>query len=85
MLGERTLTTFKVMNLSAISRLTMNGSNFIFTIKLERISTSIIITTFLQTFVLWFLVYLTLFIDVKDFNNRNEAGVILDLLFVVAF
>ena len=25
---------------------------------------------FSQTFVLWFLVYLTLFIDVKDFNNR---------------
>ena len=24
----------------------------------------------IQTFVLWFLVYLTLFIDVKDFNNR---------------
>ena len=49
---------------------TVAGSKFVFRVKLERIFVSVLITTFLQTFVLWFLVYLTLFIDVSDFNNR---------------
>ena len=75
MTGQKTLTTFYVMALSAKSMQTPEGSRFVFKIKLERIYTSIFITTFLQTFVLWFLVYLTLFIDVKDFNNRFMGGI----------
>ena len=60
----------QVMGLSATAERTVAGSKFVFRVKLERIFVSVLITTFLQTFVLWFLVYLTLFIDVSDFNNR---------------
>ena len=75
MIGPRVLTTFTVMNLSAISERTETGSKFVFTVTLERIWISSFITTFLQTFVLWFLVYLTLFIDVTDFNNRFMGAI----------
>ena len=36
---------------------------------------SLLQTTFLQTFVLWFLVYLTLFIDIADFDNRFMGAI----------
>ena len=73
--GQRILSEFYVTDLSAVAMVTSNGSNFQFTIKLERIWISIFISSFLQTFVLWFLVYLTLFIDVKDFDNRFMGAI----------
>ena len=73
--GNRLLSTFSVMGLSAKTERTLDGSKFEFTIKLERIWVTVTITTFLQTFVLWFLVYLTLFIDVTDFNNRFMGAI----------
>ena len=47
-----------------------DGSVFKFTIKMRRVGFDAINGIFIQTFLLWFLVYLTLFIDAHDFNNR---------------
>ena len=73
--GMKDLTTFRIKLLFANSTRTPHGSSFSFYIGLERIWTSFFMTNFLQTFVLWFLVYLTLFIDTKDFNNRFMGAI----------
>ena len=73
--GPQDLLTFRVVEVFANSTLTQDGSEFHFYVNLHRISTSFVITIFLQTFLLWFLVYLTLYIDINDFNNRFMGAI----------
>ena len=68
--GLPVLKEFKILELSCNSSIVADGSVFKFYIRMERVGFNAINGIFIQTFLLWFLVYLTLFIDAHDFNNR---------------
>ena len=68
--GPLVLKEFEILDLSCNSSIVDDGSSFKFTIRMKRVGFNAINGIFIQTFLLWFLVYLTLFIDAHDFNNR---------------
>ena len=68
--GPLILKEFEILNMYCNSSIVDVGSIFKFTIKMRRVGFNAINGIFIQTFLLWFLVYLTLFIDAHDFNNR---------------
>ena len=68
--GPSILKEFEILDLFCNSSIVDDGSVFNFTIRMRRVGFSAINGIFIQTFLLWFLVYLTLFIDAQDFNNR---------------
>ena len=48
---------------------------FVFSLSLERLYGDQLTTTFFQTFILWILAYLTLFIPVRNLNERFMGAV----------
>ena len=50
-------------------------TSFIFSVQFQRLYRQHLLSTFLQSFLLWFLSYLTLFIDISDFSNRFMGAV----------
>ena len=68
--GPPMLKEFKILDVSCNSSIVNGGSTFEFHIMMERVGFNAINGIFIQTFLLWFLVYLTLFIDIHDFNDR---------------
>ena len=69
-IGPIILKEFEILNLSCSSAIVIEGSTFRFSITMKRVGFNAINGIFIQTFLLWFLVYLTMFIDVHDFNDR---------------
>ena len=68
--GPTILKEFEILDVTCNSSIITGGSIFQFNIKMRRVGFSAFNGIFIQTFLLWFLVYLTLFIDVHDFNDR---------------
>ena len=68
--GPDILPEFRIHKITANSRTTNSGSIFTVSIHLSRLYSRHLTTTYLQTFLLWFLAFLTLFIEPNDFSNR---------------
>ena len=51
------------------------NSYFIFCLKFKRLYIDHLMTTFFQTFILWLLAYLTLFIPIENLNERFMGAV----------
>ena len=68
--GPKVLNEFQVLDVFSHTNQTEFSTKFTFGISLARLAETHLATTFFQTFLLWFLAYLTLFIDLTDFSNR---------------
>ena len=51
------------------------NSYFVFCLKFKRLYVDHLMTTFFQTFILWLLAYLTLFIPIENLNERFMGAV----------
>ena len=68
--GPVLLTQFRVTGFTSNTSLVPPHSRFIFSVRLARLWLQPIATTFFQSFLLWFVAYCTLYIDITDFTNR---------------
>jgi hypothetical protein len=82
--GQMILPEFEIKKITANASITKSGSTFILYIHLDRLYLVQLSTTFFQTLLLWFLAYLTFFIDSSDFSNRF-MGSLTALLVLAAF
>ena len=81
--GPRILTEFEVGKISSETKLTDRDAFFTYSIEFKRLYISHITSTYFQTFLLWFLAYITVFIQVQDFTNRF-MGTVTALLVLAA-
>ena len=68
--GPKILTEFEIENFFANTTLTEFQTTFTYTMQLKRLYMLTLETTFFQSFLLWFIAYFTLFINISDFTNR---------------
>ena len=68
--GEPKIDQFYIGQMTANTTNTGLESRLIVSIELDRIYNDQMINTFIPTFLLWMLGYSTLFINIKDFNDR---------------
>ena len=73
--GPLILNEFEITEKSSKTLHTDRKTSFIYTIQFQRLYVQHILTTFFQTFILLFLAYITLFIDIQDFSNRFMGSV----------
>ena len=73
--GKLILNEFKIKSISSATENSRNQTSFIFTVQFQRLYKHHLLSTFLQSFLLWLLSYLTLFINIADFSNRFMGAV----------
>ena len=73
--GQRILNEFKIKSIKTLTTNSASKTSFVLTVQLERHYKQHIITFFLQSFLLCFLSYLTLFITIEDFSNRFMGSI----------
>ena len=73
--GPLVLNEFKIMALHSKSEQTPFETSFIYTVHFQRLAAQHLLTTFLQSFLLWLLAFITLFIDIEDFSDRFMGAV----------
>ena len=61
----------------------MKETSFTYTIRFHRLYMTHLTSTYFQSFLMWFLAYLTLYIQIEDFSNRF-MGTVTALLVLVA-
>ena len=81
--GPLVLNEFEIIGHRSDSFHTEKKTSFIYTLHFQRLYTHHIMTTFFQSFLLWLLSYITLFIDIADFSNRF-MGAVTSLLVLAA-
>ena len=81
--GPRTLNEFKIVNFWSGTSQSQAYTSFIYTFEFSRLYEQHLMTTFFQSFLLWILAFITLFIDEDDFSNRF-MGAVTALLVLVA-
>ena len=85
LIGSTTLNEFEVKDIESFTKTDDKTSSFIFKIQFQRLYFHHLMTTFLQSFLLWLLAYLTLFLSIDDFANRFMGSVTLLLVLVALF
>ena len=73
--GPLTLNEFEITGHTSSTFHTDRKTSFVYTFHFHRLYVQHILTTFFQTFLLLFLAYITLFIDIDDFSNRFMGSV----------
>ena len=73
--GSNVVQDFEIEEVLAYTGMIEKHTTFNFTIKMERIFTDQLITTFFPTCLLWLLAYFTLFIKVDDFTDRIMVSI----------
>ena len=73
--GPKTLNEFKILNFWSETTHYETNTSFIYSFEFTRLYEQHLMTTFFQSFLLWFLAFLTLFIDEDDFSNRFMGAV----------
>ena len=53
----------------------MTKTSFVYSLKLSRLSNQYLLTSFFQSFLLWTLAYITMFISVDNFSDRFMGAV----------
>ena len=81
--GPNILTEFEMKDFFVNTTLTEFRTTFIYNMRLERLYMQAVSTTFFQSFLLWFIAYFTLFINITDFGNRF-MGALTSLLVLAA-
>ena len=74
-IGKKITNEFEVKEVKTISGLDGSQPFFTFTITMKRVYFSQVISLFLPTWLIWFLAYLTFYIDLQNFNNRFMGSV----------
>ena len=81
--GSKELAEFRINEISHNARLKSKETSFTYSISFQRMYISHLSSTYFQTFLMWFLAYLMLFIRIEDFSNRF-MGTVTALLVLVA-
>ena len=81
--GPRVLAEFEIHEISYKTTLEIKETTFTYSICFKRLFISHLTSTYFQSFLMWFLAYLTLFIQIEDFSNRF-MGMVTALLVLVA-
>ena len=81
--GPKILTEFELTEFFVNTTLTEFETRFVYNMKLTRLYMQALLTTFFQSFLLWLIAYLTLFINIVDFANRF-MGALTSLLVLAA-
>ena len=81
--GPTVLPEFEVDEISYSTKLEMKQTSFTYTIRFHRLYMTHLTSTYFQSFLMWFLAYLTLYIQIEDFSNRF-MGTVTALLVLVA-
>ena len=80
--GNHKLNEFYIQKLETSTILERYQSKFIFSVYFDRIYVSYLYSIYIKTFFLWLLAYLTLYINIKNFNNRIMVSVTTLLILV---
>ena len=81
--GPHTLNEFEIINFWSKTAHSDTKTSFIYTFEFARLYRQHLMTTFFQSFLLWVLAYITLFINEDDFSNRF-MGAVTSLLVLAA-
>ena len=81
--GPRVLAEFQVNDITYKTRLESKETSFTYSVGFKRLHISHLTSIYFQTFLMWFLAYLTLFIEIEDFSNRF-MGMVTALLVLAA-
>ena len=73
--GPTILNEFEIIGFGSQTRHYQTNTSFTYTIKFKRLFAQHLMTTFFQSFLLWLLAYITLFINENDFSNRFMGAV----------
>ena len=73
--GPTILNEFEIIDFWSQTRHYQTNTSFTYTIKFKRLFAQHLMTTFFQSFLLWLLAYITLFINENDFSNRFMGAV----------
>ena len=73
--GPKILNEFEIMEFWSKTGHYQTNTSFIYTFRFKRLYMQHLMTTFFQSFLLWILAYITLFIHVEDFSNRFVGAV----------
>ena len=73
--GPSILNEFQIIKFWSKTSHTGATTSFIYSFQFQRLYGHHLITTFFQSFLLWALAYLTLFIHEEDFSNRFMGAV----------
>ena len=73
--GTMTTKGFKIKETIADTSVTGEYTYFNFTVKLDRVYTDKLISSFFPTLLLWFLAYFTLYIHHENFNERIMVAI----------
>ena len=73
--GPTTLNEFRIIELTSRSQDNDTKTSFIYTIRFQRLSAQTLLKTFMQSFFLWILAFLTFFIEVHNFSDRFMGSV----------
>ena len=73
--GQLILNEFQINSLKSMTEDSPRKTSFILAVQFQRLYQQHLISTFLQSFLLWFLSYLTFFIDIEDFSNRFMGAI----------
>ena len=81
--GPRVLSEFQINDISYKATLENKETSFTYSLGFNRLCIAHLTSTYFQSFLMWFLAYLTLFIKIEDFSNRF-MGMVTALLVLVA-
>ena len=73
--GPKILNEFEIVDFWSRTGHHQTNTSFIYTFKFKRLYLQHLMTTFFQSFLLWILAYITLFINENDFSNRFMGAV----------
>ena len=73
--GSFILNEFQIIEIFPTANITKDKSSFVYTVLFQRLYQQHLLSTFLQSFLLWLLAYMTLYIDIVDFSNRFMGSV----------
>ena len=73
--GPKTLNEFQVVKFWSSSSDSQSKTSFTYSFKIDRLYGQPLMTTFFQSFLLWVLAYITLFINVDNFSDRFMGAV----------
>ena len=73
--GPLVLNEFEIKSINSTTKHSERKTSFIFKVQFQRLYKQHLLSTFLQSFLLWLLSYMTLFIDIADFSNRFMGAV----------
>ena len=73
--GPLILNEFEIKGIDSSTKHSKEKTSFIYSVQFQRLYGQHFLSTFLHSFLLWLLAYMTLFIDIEDFPTRFMGSV----------